>query len=170
MQNKIPLSRMNKFLSNDDFNLDISLGEEYLHGDLNFKLVLFRVDTDKTNNDSIYAEANKDNISFFPPIEFNALVRFEEPKNDAYKDGIIRFNEPGNLIVSVYTKHLKEKGIDINYGDFIGYPESEDNIRYYQVTNDGKVTSDSKHIMLGLKAFYRTITCVPAQQSLFRGI
>lgn len=170
MQNKIPITRLNKFLSNDDYNLNISLGEEYLHGDLNFKLVLFRVDSDKTDNDSIYAETGKDKISFLPPIEFNALVRFEQPTNNSYKDGLVRFNEPGNLTISVYKHHLKEKNIDINYGDFIGYPESEDTVRYYQVTNDGKVISDSKHIMLGLKAFYRTITCVPAQESLFRGI
>ena len=52
----------------------------------------------------------------------------------------------------------------------IGYPESEDKVRYYVVTNDGKVTSDNKHKMFGYKPHYRTITCAIAQEAEFRGI
>ncbi len=64
----------------------------------------------------------------------------------------------------------EEMDIDIRYGDFIGYHESEDKIRYYTVVNDGKVTSDNKHNMFGFRPHYRTITCAIAQESEFRGI
>lgn len=170
MNNKLPITRMSKFLSQDDFDLNIQMGEEYLHGDLNMKLVLYRVDRQKTENDDIYAEVGPDEIKYFPPIEFNGLVKIEEPKNSAYKTGLLRYLEPGNMTISVYIKHLNELNIDIRYGDFIGYPESETKVRFYNVTNDGKVTSDNKHNMFGYKPYYRTIICTPVQDSSFRGI
>ncbi len=170
MENKIPINRLNKFFSSDDFDLNISIGEEYLHGDLNMKLVLFRVDVMNTNIDDVYAEVGKDKIQFLPPIEFNGLVRIESPKNDSYSNGLIRNLEPGNLTISVYIKHLEELSVDIKYGDYIGYAESENKIRYYTVVNDGKIVSDNKHNMFGYKPYYRTIICSIAKDTEFRGI
>ena len=132
MDNKLPITRLGKFLSEDDFDLHIQMGEEYLHGDLNMKLVLYRVDRQKTNNDDVYAEAGSDEIKYFPPVEFNALVKIEEPKNNSYKGGLMRYNEPGNMTLSVYIKHLNELKVDIKYGDYIGYPESETRTRFFQ--------------------------------------
>jgi hypothetical protein len=170
MENKLPITRLSKFLSNDDFDLNVQMGTEYLHGDLNMKLVLYRVDTTRTTTDDVYGEVGKDQIKYFPPIEFNALVKIDAPTNKSYKAGLVRFNEPGNITVSVYIKHLQELGVDIKYGDYIGYPESEERVRFYQVTNDGKVVSDGRHSMFGYKPFYRTITCAPAQETEFRGV
>lgn len=170
MKNKLPITRLSKFFSQDDFDINVQMGQEYLHGDLNMKLVLYRVDRTKTDTDSVYAEVGKDEIKFFPPVEFNALVKIDEPKNSSYKNGMVRYLEPGNLTLSVYILHLEELNVDIRYGDFIGYPDSEDKLRFYTVSNDGKVTSDNKHKMFGYKPHYRTITCVPAQESEFRGV
>jgi hypothetical protein len=170
MDNKLPITRMTKFFSQEDFDLQIQIGQEYLHGDLNMKLVLYRVDRAKTDTDNVYAEVGKDGIKYFPPIEFNALVKIEEPKNSTYKNGTLRYLEPGNMVLSVYIKHLKDLGVDIKYGDYIGYPQSEDRVRFYTVTNDGSVTSDNKHNHFGYKPYYRTITCVPTQENEFRGV
>lgn len=170
MNNKLPITRMSKFLSQDDFDLNIQMGQEYLHGDLGIKLVLYRVDKQKTENDDVYAEVGVDEIKYFPPVEFYALVKIEEPKNSSYKGGLLRYNEPGNMTLSVYIKHLEELKVDIKYGDFIGYPESETRTRYYNVSNDGKVTSDNKHNMFGYKPYYRNIVCTPVQDNTFRGV
>ena len=170
MDNKLPITRLSKFISQDDFDINIQMGQEYLHGDINFKLVLYRVDRQKTTVDDVYAEVGMDEIKYFPPMEFNALVKIEEPKNSTYKNGLLRYNEPGNMILSVYIKHLSELGVDIRYGDYIGYPESESKIRFYTVTNDGKVTSDNKHNMFGYKPYYKSITCSPVQDTQFRGV
>ncbi len=170
MNNKVPITRLSKFFSQDDFDINIQMGQEYLHGDLNMKLVLYRVDRQNTVTDDIYSEVGKDQVKYLPPIEFNALVKIDEPKNSSYKNGLNRYSEPGNLTLSVYIKHLEELKIDIRYGDFIGYSDSEERLRYYTVSNDGRVTSDNKHKMFGFKPHYRTITCVPAQESEFRGI
>ncbi len=170
MKNKLPITRLSKLFSESDYDFNVRVGEEYLHGDINMKLVLFRVDKQKTDTDDVYGEVGKDSIKFLPPIEFNGLVKIEEPKNASYNKGLNRYLEPGNITISVYLKHLQDLNIDIKYGDYIGYPESEERIRYYTVTNDGKVISDNKHNMFGYKPYYRTITCVPAQESEFRGV
>jgi hypothetical protein len=170
MKNRLPITRLSKFISETDFDLNVQIGSEYLHGDLNMKLVLYRVNRQKTDTDEVYAEVGKDQIKFFPPVEFNALVKIDEPKNTTYKGGLGRYLEPGNMTLSVYIQHLEDMGIDIRYGDYIGYPETEERMRYYTVTNDGKVTSDNKHNMFGYKPYYRTILCTPAQESEFRGV
>jgi hypothetical protein len=170
MDNKLPITRLSKFFGQDDFDLNIKMGEEYLHGDLGMKLVLYRVDRTKTDIDDVYAEVGMDEIKYFPPIEFFGLVKIEEPKNNTYKDGLVRYNEPGNLTISIYKKHLDEMGIDITYGDFIGYPESETRTRFYTVYDDGRVISDNKHNMFGFKPYYRTVRCAPAQDTTFRGV
>jgi hypothetical protein len=62
MNNKLPITRVSKFFGQDDFDLHIQMGEEYLHGDLNMKLVLYRVDRTKTEIDDVYAEVGLDEI------------------------------------------------------------------------------------------------------------
>lgn len=170
MENKLPITRLSKFFSEDDFDLHIQMGQEYLHGDLNMKLVLYSVDREKTDTDEVYAETTKDNIKFFPPVEFNAIVKVDEAKTNTYKTGVLRYLEPGNLTFSVYTKHLDDLKIDIRFGDYIAYPDSEKRIRYYSVVNDGKVNADNKHHHFGYKPSYRTIICVPTQENEFRGV
>jgi hypothetical protein len=170
MENKLPITRLSKFFSESDFDLQIRLGEEYLHGDLNTKFVLYRVDREKTDSDNVYAEVGKDQIKYFPPIEIYGLVGIDEAKNDSYKNGLVRYLEPGNLTIRIYLHHLRELNVDIRYGDFIGYPESEERLRFYQVINDGRIQADNKHKMFGYKPHYVTIICSPVQESEFRGI
>ena len=47
---RVPITRVNKFFGSEDFKLQESLGMEYLHGNLNFTLVLFRVDKSKSKS------------------------------------------------------------------------------------------------------------------------
>ena len=167
---RLPITRVNKFFGSEDFKLQESLGMEYLHGNLNFTLVLFRVDRSKSKVDDVYGEAGSEEIRFYPPVEFKGLVNIAQPTNDSYANGLMRYMENGTLTIGVYIKELKELGIDISYGDYIGYPETEDRTRYFTVANDGKITSDNAHTILGYKAFYRSIICVPTSEDEFKGI
>lgn len=167
---RIPITRINKFFGSEDFNLHESLGMEYVHGNLNFTLVLFSVDVSKTKTDNVYGEAKPEEIRFYPPVEFNAIVTIAGPTNESYGSGIMRYVENGNLTLGVYIKHLEELNVDIKYGDYIGYPETEDVTRYFTVANDGKITSDNAHTIGGYKGFYRTIICVPISEDEFNGI
>jgi hypothetical protein len=78
--------------------------------------------------------------------------------------------EPGNIRISVYQKQLDDLDIEINYGDYIGYYETEDRVRYYSVNNDGRVVSDNKHTYAGYKPFYRTIMASYVTDNEFRGL
>ena len=67
MSNNIPINRVNKFFTKDDFDLNIKLAEEYLYNDINIKLILYRVDVLKTSTDSVYAEVGKDIVNNSAP-------------------------------------------------------------------------------------------------------
>ena len=78
MAKLVPISRIGKFFGEEDFNLDIEMGMEYLGGDLNMSVVLYRIDRKKTKKDDIYGEAPKDGIVFMPPVELKGVVQITE--------------------------------------------------------------------------------------------
>jgi hypothetical protein len=168
--NKVPITRLGKFFGGEDYSLDINMGEEWLHGDMNFTLVLYRIDRYKTKTDDVYGEVLSDGIKYLPPVEFKGLVQIVAPENKFMGNSKIEQFEPGNIKVSVYQKHLDELEIDISYGDYLGYYETETRVRYYVVANDGRVVSDNKHTYAGYKPFYRTIVASPVSQNEFRGL
>lgn len=167
---KIPITRLEKFFGSEDFALEQEMGREWLEGDMNFTLVLYRVDRQKTKTDDVYGETEEDGIKFLPPVEFRGYVTIEQPENQDYANSRMTQMEPGNLKVGVYQNALDELGIDISYGDYIGYYETEKRVRYYSVVNDGRVVSDNKHTYGGYKPFYRSITAAPVNDGEFRGI
>jgi hypothetical protein len=168
--NKVPITRLGKFFGAEDFALDIEMGREWLEGDMNFTLVLYRVDRYKTKTDDVYGETVSDGIKFFPPVEFKGFVYIAPPENKNMGNSKVEQMEPGNLRVSVYQSHLDELGIEISFGDYIGYYETETRVRYYSVANDGRVVSDNKHTYGGYKPYYRTIIATPVTNNEFRGL
>jgi hypothetical protein len=169
-QNRVPITRLNKFFAEEDFNLDISMGEEWLHGDMNFTVVLYRVDKQKTNTDDVYGEALTNGIQFLTPIELKGYVKIDAPANSDYANSKLSQIEPGNMTFSIYQNYLNQLAVEISLGDYIGYYETEDKVRYYTVVNDGRVNSDNKHTYGGYKKFYRTIIAAPATNDEFLGI
>jgi hypothetical protein len=170
MNNKVPITRIGKFFGAEDFTLEQDFGSEWLHNDMNFTLVLYRVDRYKTKTDDVYGETVSDGIKFLPPVEFKGYVQIMAPENKNLGNSKINQIEPGNMKVSVYQRDLDNLEVDINYGDYIGYYETEDKVRYYTVNNDGRVTSDNKHTYGGFKPFYRTIMASPVTNNEFRGL
>ena len=168
--NKVPITRIGKFFGDEDFNLDLSIGEEWLYGDMNFTLVLYRIDRLKTKTDDVYGETVSDGIKFLPPVEFNAQVTIATPENKMVGTTKMDQVEPGNITMSVYLKTLRDLDIDIDFGDYVGYYDSENFVRYYTVVNDGRVVSDTKHTYKGYKPFYRTIIAAPVGPNEFRGL
>jgi len=166
---KFPVTRMNKFYDETDFSLENDMAREFLEGDLNITLVLFQVDRIETekSGDDLYGEVSGDKVRFFPPKEIKVRIVLEEARNETYSEGHLRYQDYGNLTFTIFEDHLKELGADIQYGDYIGYPDREDNIKYFTVTNDGRVNSDNAHTRLGYKSYYRTITCVTADLDEF---
>ena len=169
-QRRVPIERLNKFFSAEDFELEIDFGREWLEGDINIKVVLYQVDREQTTNDDIYGEAGKGEIRFKPPVEISVNFNYAAPTNKSYNsNGSLRYLERGNITIGVYQDQLDELDVDIEYGDYIGYQETETKIKYFTVSNDGRVNADNAHTIVGYKGFYRTITCVPTDLDEFDG-
>ncbi len=171
-QKRTPITRINKFFSAEDFDLEQSMGREAIEADGNFTIVLYRVDIASTQSDDIYGEAGTDDIRFFPPVELKVIPIIEEPDNSTYNEeaGSLRFLESGNLKFGIYQQQLDELDVDIAYGDFIGYPVSETELFYFTVVNDGKLKFDNTHTIMGFKGAYRSVDCVPTDRNEFNGV
>ena len=169
-QRKVPITRLNKFFAEEDFDLDISIGQEWLHGDMNFTFVLYRVDRQRTKKDDVYGEVVSEGVQYHAPVELKGYVQIEAPTNAFMGNSRIGQVEPGNLKVGIYQSYLDELGVDIEFGDYIGYYEKEDRVRYYSVVDDGRITSDNRHTYGGYKPYYRSITASPVTNDEFNGI
>jgi hypothetical protein len=170
MSNKIPITRLGKFFSEADFLLEQELGREWLDGDMNFTVVLYRIDKYKTKTDDVYGETVSDGIKFLPPIELKGLVKILVPETKKLGSSKVVQDEPGNMIFSIYQRQLEELNVDVSMGDYLGYYETESRVRYYSVLDDGRITSDNKHTYGGYKPFYRTIVATPVTTNEFNGI
>ena len=170
MEKLVQITRLGKFFGGEDFDLDIGMGQEWLEGDMNFTVVLYRIDRYKTKKDDVYGEVLEDGIQFMAPIELKGLVQVMAPTNKFYGNSKVEIQEPGNMKFSLYQKQLEDLNVEIWMGDYIGYYETEDRVRYYSVSDDGYVRSDNKHTYGGYKPFYRTITATWVSENEFRGI
>lgn len=170
MQKLVPITRLGKFFGGEDYTLDIGMGQEWLEGDMNFTVVLYRIDRYKTKTDDVYGEVLEDGIQFLAPIELKGYVQVLAPTNKYLGSSRVEQLEPGNMKFSIYQKQLDDLGVEIFMGDYLGYYETESKVRYYTVSDDGKVVSDNKHTYGGYKSFYRTITATYVSDNEFRGL
>jgi hypothetical protein len=169
MQKLVPITRLGKFFGGEDYALDTSMGQEWLEGDLNFTVVLYRIDRYKTKTDNVYGEVLEDGIQFLAPVELKGMVQVMAPTSKLIGSSRVEQQEPGNMKFSLYQKQLDDLGVEIFQGDYLGYYETEDRVRYYSVSDDGYVRSDNKHTYGGYKPFYRTVIAVPTSQNEFFG-
>jgi hypothetical protein len=162
---------MNKWFSSSDWDLEQQMAREAIEGDGNFVVILYRVNRTDSEKDDIYGESSEDGIKFYPPVELRVFPTLEPPKNETYNpNGTGRFTDDGNISFVVYNQQLEELKTSISFGDYIGYPINETQIRFYSVANDGVKDFDNEHTILGYKSAYRTVTCTPVDQNEFTAI
>lgn len=168
---RIPITRMNKFYSDDDFDLDVEMGREAIEEDNNFIVVLFQVDRQNTIVDDLYGETVSGGVRYKTPVELKVIPTIEEATNKSYNtNGSQRNLEDGNLSFEIFQKQLDELGVEITYGDYIGYSVDEDSTRYFSVANDGIKNYNNENTIMGYKSAYRKIVCTPANPDEFNGI
>lgn len=166
----VPITRINKFFSEEDFNLEISMGREAIEGDGNFTVILYRINRELTESDNIYGEASKNGIRYFPPTELKVIPIMSTPENKVYNTtGSLRYMQDGQLTFGIYQAQLMDLDVTISYGDYIGYPITETEISYFSVVNDGVKFSDNKHTIMGYKGAFKTIICAPVDSGEFNG-
>jgi hypothetical protein len=169
-QRQVPITRLGKFFGGEDFDLDINMGREWLGGDMNFTIVVYKVDRTKTVQDDVYGEVLQDGIQFLAPVSITAYVKIEEASENFLGNSKIIQNEPGVLRFHVYKKDLAQLGLNIELGDYIGYWITENQARYYSIVDAGIPDYDNKHTYGGYKSFYYSYTATPVSENEFRGI
>lgn len=170
MEKLVPITRLGKFFGGEDFELEVEMGKEWLHGDMNFTVILYRIDRYKSKTDDVYGEVVEDGAKFLPPIELKGYVKIVAPTNQKLGNSKLRQEEPGNMNFSIYQRELDDLQVDILLGDYLAYYETESRVRYYSVVDDGRVVSDNRHNYGGVKPFYRTILATPVSRNEFKGI
>jgi activator of HSP90 ATPase len=172
MNRKNPIKRNNMFFSKSDFDLEMEIARDYMEGDMNQTVILFQVDLTKTNVNDIYHEASKKNIRFKSPIELTVRYEITNAEMRSYdktnNKGI--YSKPGILNFTVLNTTLEENNCDIKRGDYIGVQITTDEIIYFTVFDDGKVSSYSNsNTLYGVKPFYRQVKCNYVDPSEFEG-
>lgn len=170
MEKLVPITRLGKFFGGEDYQLDISMGEEWLLGDMNFTLILYRIDRERTISDDVYGEVSKDSIQFLSPIELKGYLQISQSQSKLLGSSSVIQKEPGNIKFALYQKTLDDLQVDISIGDYLAYWETENRVWYYSVVDDGKVNTDNKHTYGGYKPYYRTITATWVSDNEFNGM
>lgn len=160
---KLPINRNNMFYSEEDFLFETELGKNYLEEDVNQTVILYQVDLEKSNLDTLYNEAKKESLVFKTPVELHVLYEIEEPQLLNYEKtkNLGTYVKGGKLKFGVFQSTLDELECDIKIGDYIGVAVSNEHIEKYVVVNDGRNNYDNKHMTFGYKAAYRSIECAP---------
>jgi hypothetical protein len=167
---RIPITRLSRYYDDIDFNMELDMAEEIIEGDAGFKIVLFRIDKTHSNV-NIYGESNKREIRFLPPIELYVMLLIEDAENKNYgQNGTLKYQEHGNLTFTILNKQLDNLGIDISYGDIIGYSINETELKYFQVFDDGRINTDNQSTQFGFRSYFSKIKCVTVDPNQFNGI
>lgn len=167
---RVPINRNNLFYSEESFNFEGSIGKNYIEQDMNQTAILYQVDVAATNVNDVYGETQSDTVQFKTPVEFHCVYKIEQPELKAYDKtkNIGTYMKTGKLTIGVYEETLKELGVDIKKGDYIGIQISQDSMIYFSVMNDGKNNYDNAHTLFGVRPLYRTINCAPVDTTEFQ--
>ncbi len=166
---KLPINRGNRWFDETDFDVDIDFGREFIEEDGNFRVVLFAIDSIKTNDDDVYNESRRGSVVYRPPVELAGVVRIDRPENSSYVEGRGNFQTVGNLTFSCYENQLTEKDVEIRYGDVLGYVIDEQTMWYFEVFNDGRINVDNGQTYMGYKKVYRTVQAKHLDENKFNG-
>ena len=93
----VPITRLGKFFGGEDYSLEIDMGQEWLEGDMNFTVILYRIDRYKTKTDDVYGEVLEDGIQFLAPVELKGLVQVMAPTSKFIGNSKVEQKEPGNM-------------------------------------------------------------------------
>ena len=169
---KLPINRNNLFYSENDFLFEEEIGKDYIEQDVNQRIILFQVDLEKTNIDTLYNETKKDNIVFKTPIELPCLYEVEDSELRTYdtKKNLGFYKKTGKLDFIVYESVLQENDCDIKIGDYVGIQIDEEHVEYFVVNDDGRNNYGNSQTMYGYKPFYRHCTAAPVDKNEFNGI
>lgn len=168
-----PINRNNLFYSEEDYQMEVDMLSDYMEEDTNQSVVLYEVDRVKTNVSDIYQETMSNaNIRFKPPREIPCLYEIKDAQTKSYdsKTSGAVYMQSGNMTVYVLNVTLKKYKCDIKRGDYIGVLNSENEMYYFTVINDGKINNANNLVVGAYKSPWRVVECAPLSKDEFNGM
>lgn len=152
------------FITNESYDLDISMARDYLQTDINSYVKLHRVNIIETKAHSLYGQAKSKDKKYLAPITIIGRVTINSSTQEIYggDNGLVR-DDTGTIEVSFFLNELDELGVDINRGDIIEYNLSGNKPRFYEVDNANNVVDSTKMTFGGFVPVFRKVTGVPAK-------
>lgn len=165
-----PITRNNKFYSEEDYQYELSLIEEYLEEDLNQVVIVYEVDRLKTNTNSIYKESQQA-IRFKPPREIPCMFEIKDSQLKSYDSnnntGV--YSVSGGLTVYIPVFMFEKYNCDIKRGDYLGVQIDTNRMSYFSVNDDGKMNNSNKNYVGAYKTTWRIIEASPIPEEEFNG-
>lgn len=162
------ITKNDKFFSEREFNLQIQMGMEYLSSFINDRVRIFKVDKPRTSTRDLYGEVLNTDIVIEKVVDIPAIVNIDAKETKNYNpNGSLRYEQYGNITCQFMLKHLQESGVDVTYGDYIGYQTSERNMIFWQVSDDDQKSYFNGRRFAGYKQFWKQIIGTPVEESEF---
>lgn len=167
---RVPINRNNFLFSEEVFGLFTQIGKDYVEQFMNQTAVLYQVDLNSTNVDSVYGETKANSVVFKTPVEFHCVYELEEPELKSYETNknIGTYMKFGKLKIGVYQKTLDELGIQPKVGDYVGIQIKEEEMIYFSISFINPNVHNSG-TMYGIKNNWIEIDCFSVDASEFKG-
>lgn len=164
----LPLTRLQKWFTEEDYKLEVELGREWLEGDLNIIVVLFRIDLNKTVVDDLYGESKSYEKHYHPPVELRVKINTDESEME-YMGGVVARESQPKLVFSIFTQQLEEKNTEVSRGDYVGYNDGVKGMRYFEVFDADNTNISNNRTIMGYKSYWRKISCTMIDKDVFDG-
>ena len=160
--------RYGLFMNEDSFDLDVEYGEHYLEADVNYFIILHKVNVIESKSHDLYGQAKSKDKSFLPAVKLNAMIDVDDNLNEYYTggEGGITRDDTGNLRVSVYLNELERKQIEVDRGDVIEWNQSGERARYYEVQSAQNVVDSTSQTIAGFKPYWKQIMATPIKEDV----
>lgn len=160
--------RYGLFMDEDSFNLDVMYGEHYLETDVNYFILIHKVNIIESKSHDLYGQAKSKDKKYLPPVKLNVMINADDNVNQNYGqgEGGIARDDSGQLRVSVYLNELDRKQIEIDRGDIVEWNQSGQRGRYYEVESAQNVNDVTKQTIAGFKSYWKQIIANPIKEDI----
>jgi len=160
--------RYGLFMNENSFDLDVMYGEHYLETDVNYFVLIHKINIIETQVHDLYGQAKSRDKKYLPAVKINVMINIDEKDGDYYAggEGGISRDDTGNLKIGIYLNELDRNKLEIDRGDVIEFNQSGDRSRYYEVESAQNVVDSTQQTIAGFKPYWKRVIAVPVKEDI----
>lgn len=160
--------RYGLFMDDESFDLDIMYGEHYLDVDVNYFVLIHKVNIIETKTHDLYGQSKAKDKKYLPAVKINVMINIDEKSGEYYGggEGGISRDDTGNLRISVYLNELDRMNLEVDRGDIIEFNQSGERARYYEVESAQNVIDSTQQTIAGFKSYWKKIIGTPIKEDI----